>query len=1118
MREPLVPYRGINRFNYLCILAHEMLGEKSLARLPSLLTSFDSVLNTLPSDAAQAIRNLRLARVSVSTWRELALMAHEYQAHHRRIEFRRARNEDVSPTEIDPRYIVDDELNIQPAWTHIMPADVTEAIASLTQVLPERTHNLLPTQIVTAQAEIVATGEKSYQGLISPLGFTPVDVDKYDFDRVGQAPGVVPWIELVNVANDFDSQDVIAGRQEPGLRSWFHRMHDSTGAPSVVLQQVTTGPLTDAAGIDLTGIKHLIGLPGAGKTTLLYLLAGYMAKQDKKACFLFPSIEVASGFLEVLQQYNIPTGLLSGQGKKAKRDHAINFAASLGRRNKGFGETRSTAVNFSTNCALGGFASHEEFPFPHENPPCQVLKQKDRPQKSAVDHSCALASVCGYQFAERQLGHASIVAGHVLSLDRGTSPIFSDLNVRQFEFIAKTFDLLVVDECDAAQTNLDDRGTPVLKLFGATESLWSNLLNDLHGPAARGNNAFVAGSTMPTMIEMTGRFGRASDRFVSRVMHFPKEFQEANSKILLTSLSILADMFEPPENATDEQFEEHYQKRQGLEKIWDAAAKVVAFRLQVIAHPPHHDGEDDGTPSDLERLHDEAAKLMQSTPQDIKDFYTKLLSAIELWERDGNDAAVQVLTNVLRQSPNLTSQHTTHVFICYSALLLSVTLLVMQHFGLAPHLRRLNSDGLVSDGVFSSSPSRDQLAILPESLVGKLSGVRYTISSEGNIDISHVSFAGTPRLLPQRMQTLGQESSSSLAVLLTSATSMLEDSPSFHIDVGPHYVLKRPNAGDGWENSKYHFHPKMDPHDTSVPLRFSGANYSKRERILKSMVDQLLKDKSFSDVEGAIASNDVRNEIRRKAGFIVNSYDQCELIAQHIKDNYPDWKSRIRYLSRGSLLGAKDPLSLTAAEVENLGEDKAWDLLIFPMSAMGRGVNIVFRDGPRQGQAMLGSLFFLTRPHPRTDSLQLIQGLVARSSQQFDSLSFPTLTSALTGLKQARKDATSMVEYLLRMPLQVQRLGDYARPFVANQMIIILQTIGRAMRGDCPAFVYFVDSAWAPLSAKGMPDNERSSMLVMMQSILSSSLRHPNLAFRECYQNLYQSFSKPLNNINKLQK
>jgi hypothetical protein len=109
-----------------------------------------------------------------------------------------------------------------------------------------------------------------------------------------------------------------------------------------------------------------------------------------------------------------------------------------------------------------------------------------------------------------------------------------------------------------------------------------------------------------------------------------------------------------------------------------------------------------------------------------------------------------------------------------------------------------------------------------------------------------------------------------------------------------------------------------------------------------------------------------------------------------------------------------------------------------------------------------------------------------------------------------------MIEYLLRMPLIAQALGKFAEPFVADQMIIILQTIGRAMRGDCPAFVYFVDAAWAPYSARGQVDTERSSMLVMMQAILKKCLSHPNPAVRECYQNLYQSFSVPLGHIENL--
>ena len=80
-------------------------------------------------------------------------------------------------------------------------------------------------------------------------------------------------------------------------------------------------------------------------------------------------------------------------------------------------------------------------------------------------------------------------------------------------------------------------------------------------------------------------------------------------------------------------------------------------------------------------------------------------------------------------------------------------------------------------------------------------------------------------------------------------------------------------------------------------------------------------------------------------------------------------------------------------------------------------------------------------------------------------------------------------------------------------MIIILQTIGRAMRGDCPAFVYFVDAAWAPRSANGGSDSKSTSMLVMMQDILRECLSHPDLTTRQCYESLYLSFATPMNAI-----
>lgn len=54
---------------------------------------------------------------------------------------------------------------------------------------------------------------------------------------------------------------------------------------------------------------------------------------------------------------------------------------------------------------------------------------------------------------------------------------------------------------------------------------------------------------------------------------------------------------------------------------------------------------------------------------------------------------------------------------------------------------------------------------------------------------------------------------------------------------------------------------------------------SQRETILQNMVDQLLADGDMSVVDSAIAQgNDVVDGVRRRAAFVVNSYDQCRLV------------------------------------------------------------------------------------------------------------------------------------------------------------------------------------------------------------------------------------------------
>jgi hypothetical protein len=1155
MRERLRPYQGANALNFLCLLATELLAQHHLRDLPALMTGFDSVMRTLPENVVTAIQNLRAAGNAPWSLRELRLMVDQYNETHRRMDQRRRQftrprvwDDDPEPSdssssiasavkaeveeeeESSKRFEIDAQLNVRRVWTSIMPDDVREALASLTSPLLVRRRPLRRRHDPTLPARIVDE-RRRFETAVEPLGFAPPEPPLLDITRHGRAPGLVRWADLVAVADRFDEIDEVGGRQQLGERSWYRRLHTAAGEKTAVLTEATSAGLTECDALELIGVKHLIGLPGAGKTTLLYLLAAWASERDYRVCFLFPSIEVATGFIERLAQYDVRSALLFGQSDRARSKHVASFASALSQANRGYAVTRTAAPFFATNCSLAGFAGDEEAAFPHAHPPCQLVHQSPRGAKAGkgpIEHQCALASVCGRQEAERSLVSASVWAGHILSTDREVSPLFSDVQLKHFEYLARTFDLVVVDECDSAQANMDGRGTPFMKLSGDADSVWNRLLLDLHAPAAQGRNAFIGGASIATIMAMSGRFGQAAERLTAAIVKSPKEFREEYARKLLTGLSLIADMFplsrSPGGIEDEEEAQAHLDARQALERIWDYAAKRVAYREggEALRHLNELQREEEpepcaeaGLPAPAYGLGDsEVAKIaeqMRTTPDAVRTYAAEVLTALDTWDREGADEYLNALAEVLLRAPGLSISTEPKYFTEHVRLLANVTLLVLQHFGLGPHLRLLAGQRILGDEIFESRPSKELLGLVPESLAGRLSGVRYTVGDEGDVDIAHVGFVGTPRLLVHRMAKLGQESGGTgPSVLLTSATSLLHDSPSYHVAAGPHYVLRRPNAGAGWADSGYFFLPLKDPHDDRQKLFFSGSRLSRREYVLKAMAAELLEGGRASKVESAIVQNDVVDGVGRRAAFVVNSYEQCEMLYEHICQQFPAWRERVRYLVRGGALAGSSEHGITASEVERLGEDQGWDLFIFPMGAIGRGVNIVYKFGPRADKAMIGSLYFLTRPHPRSDSLSFLQGIVGAATEAFDQSTYATTQEALAEMRAKRAEVSGKVAALLRLPQASRALGEFGRAFVADQMIIILQTIGRAMRGDCPAFVYFVDAAWAPKSASGQADNNRTSMLLMMRRILDDCLTHPNPALRDCYENLYRSFYAPL--------
>ncbi len=101
---------------------------------------------------------------------------------------------------------------------------------------------------------------------------------------------------------------------------------------------------------------------------------------------------------------------------------------------------------------------------------------------------CPVWTMCGRNKALRDLLDTNIWVGHVLSMDTQVPPHAIREQIRYFELIARTFDVVVFDEADMVQSNLDNYGAATLRLSGAENSLHLVFQEQIHNRFARGEN------------------------------------------------------------------------------------------------------------------------------------------------------------------------------------------------------------------------------------------------------------------------------------------------------------------------------------------------------------------------------------------------------------------------------------------------------------------------------------------------------------------------------------------------------------------------------------------------------------------------------------------------------
>jgi hypothetical protein len=1121
VRAPPIQFRRITAIQWLCAAVDRLLRLTELGAVPVLLSGYGSVLDHASAAGfARVAFSLRQMGLTLSSEASLRKAIYDFQ------EWETAKREESDfvefPYAIDPhapgipfrRRMPGHDPRIQ-EWTDALVAGLDVARHGMTAA--DITRPFAAASSKGSNPRSMRFDLRSIVGAIAPA-------PQHDLSKAPKGSTRVPLGALEAIAGEFDQMDAADPKRAPG--HWKRRLLNEAG-PTVELLE----PASDRSGlipaheIVLDGVKHLIGLPGTGKTTLIILLLAWLHREGLKTVVLLPSVEVSFNFLTTLSHYGVPAGLLMGQSPPARLDHAERLAERIASLDdaRGFGRSVPFADVMGLTCTLAGFDEDDgEMPFPHLDPPCRDIKQKGTNSKgeergAPVTRLCPLASWCGRMKSARDLARTHIWLGHVLSLDTRIPPHFTEMHIRHLEAVARTADVVIADEVDGIQATLDQKAVSIIDITGSDASYEMKLIEDLFAPVASGRNDMTASNVLD--------YSNKASRFIAlnRLLtgqlqkdHRGDRFLAKYGDAFVTGNRVAFDLFGlDREGMTLAERADAERRFNAIAEFWDACVRDALFRAVNI------DGLGERRDFDATRT----AVAVGRTTAAVDDAYAKILVMIGEWLAAESsvirDEAIEelreVVFNLIAPRAELDRPNAVALF----RFLVHVTTVVMQFLALVPAQHAMVAEGVHRSPVFQQGISEDFKRLVPEALIGRLSGVRFRFEIDAdrrtNLSVQYMTFEGAPRTLLYRLHELlrhdGREKGP--AVLLSSATSFLEPSPTYHVHCGPHYVLRRSQAEDGWRDSVYLFQPIADPTRVGKMLRFSGAPYGAREKILRQMFDHYLQgdEPRLKRLLDTFAPG-------RKVAFVVNGYEQVALLKSHAMSLREHLGRRIVAVAKSIPAGAQGDY-ITTSQVERLGQREDWDAVIFPMKALSRGVNIVFggdvfHGSPLMGQAAVGTVVFLTRPHPATESYDFVAGVVGADSLAFEQRRFSPgdqLSDLSDAWRKSRQQALRKARFLLRHSVQASRLGDLLEPFVADIMIDVLQTIGRSMRNGCKTRVIFADAAWAQRSADPNSydaDTPHTSFIVGMRDILVRCLRSDDAVTRAVYDALYRPFLTPL--------
>jgi hypothetical protein len=894
----------------------------------------------------------------------------------------------------------------------------------------------------------------------------------------GGAPLAVTRQELLETARWMDQTLVEAGLGEQAR--WQRDLS------RITLHDL--GPGSQAEELRVDGLLHLVGMVGAGKSTLRDVIAAWAARKQRRSTLIVGDVAEVLRLTVAFHQLGLRAAPVLGASTRER--HIERLHRRLAARGVGslLAHDDPSFDFLSTVCVIDGLRGLEaETPLRFLEAPCGALFQasagdeKDEPRRPRR-HGCPVWAVCPRQHGYREQADAEIWVATPASLVHSAVPAQQNAEqIRYLELACRRSDIIIVDEADRVQMQLDAMFAPAATLIGRSpDSLLDNLQRDKIEELAREGRLQLSEQTVETWVAAMDTVTTAANRLYGLLVRHPgiRKWVIAdyfNSWTLHQQL--LHDWYPPPANDSDPDSDSG--RRQEVNDILDA------FRDDPLGDRTRGEPEVDA----LIRLCQETLSTMRGPVLQgrLKEAMLRL-SGLD----DADEARIEEFT--LRFE--------------FTLLLATLQTRLDQAMALWPAVEAaLNLESSAS--LLSRRPPLDYLPLVPESPMGNVLGFQFLADDDDGRgraraqgfdgrtgDLRFFRCAGVGRELLLRMHQLTTaDERPGPHVILMSGTSWAGTSSRYHVHVPVRAVL-RPPQREIEAIAKSEFRKEFLLGPDGAMLRLSGSG-SRRPVILEQMLTQL----AVSAIPGdrsplACELEAIDDPERRRILLLVGSYEEAKLAAK-ILHGIPEWAGRVcrlvaddADLDHAWQLTSVGPngkgRTLRRGDIAGFAGTGA-DLLVAPLLAVERGHNIL----NSAGQAAIGSVYFLARPHHRPDDItlavQAINDWAVRSSRDGTLARLVRARGSLDAAGEAfRHEARGRWRRLLTRKIAWSSLPrDEQVSFTWDQLVVMWQVIGRLVRGGVPARVVFVDAAFAPREANLTgTDTPSTSLLHSMKEAL----------------------------------